>query len=124
MTNAIGAASVTDFVILEDGETMNSDALNSLARKTGAALTRRASFLTLGGAAMAATIAHPGVAAASDSAFKRRLKKRCSQNRTRCTETVKTFCDNSEDCIGVVTPCCDKCFSSGFFTCFLAIGPN
>jgi hypothetical protein len=96
---------------LEAGETMNSHALETL--------TRRASLLTLGGAALA-TVARPSVSAASGTTFKDKLKKRCRRNKSRCVDSVTAFCGVSEQCIASVTPCCDECFSGAFFTCFLS----
>ena len=98
---------------------MNSHAFETFSRQAGAALTRRASLLTLGGAALAATVTHPSTSKASGSTFKNKLKKRCQRNKTHCINSVHDFCSGNELCVGSVTPCCDECFSDEFFVCFL-----
>lgn len=96
---------------------MNSHAFETLSRQAGAALTRRTSLLTLGGAALVATVAHPGVAAASGSGCRKKLKKRCRQSKTQCVSSVEINCNGDPGCIALTTPCCDECFTGGFLKC-------
>jgi hypothetical protein len=105
---------------LNEGERVNSHTFDTLTRQARGGITRRGSLLTLGSAALAATMANPGVSVASGGGFKKKLKKRCGQNKTRCKESVVTICDGAELCIASFTPCCDECFSNPFLICFLS----
>jgi hypothetical protein len=98
---------------------VNSHTFDTITRQARSVVTRRASLLTLGGAALAATVANPG-AAAADGGFKKKLKKRCNQNKTNCVNSMDAFCNGVEECIASLTPCCGECFSNPFIICFLS----
>jgi hypothetical protein len=101
---------------------MFSGANKALTRLATPTISRRASLLTLGGAALATT---PGIARAGKGAQScgKKQQQRCKQNRTQCALVVTDICNGSADCIDLVTPCCDECFSSGFATCLATLRP-
>ena len=100
---------------------MNRHAFDTVARQARGMVTRRASLLTLGGAALAATVANPGVSVASGGGFRKKLKERCDQNKIRCVSLVPASCNDDPGCIALTTPCCDECFSGGFLDCIQSI---
>ena len=100
---------------------MNTHPLETFTRQVGAAVTRRTSLLTLGGAVLTAAAAHPDVSAArkkSGNTCKRKSTERCNRNKTQCASSVTTFCNGDASCIAKLTPCCDECFSNAFLVCF------
>jgi hypothetical protein len=100
---------------------MNTQAFERLTRRAAATVSRRASLLTLGGAAVAA--ATPGITKAGKKSQScgGKLKKRCTQNKTQCIAPLTDICNGSADCIATLSPCCDECFSGGFVACLAAI---
>jgi hypothetical protein len=98
---------------------VNSHTFDTLTRQARGVVTRRGSLLTLGGAALAATMANPGVSVASGGGFRKKLKRRCDQNKTKCVSSMNAFCNEVEECIAALAPCCDECFSNPFIIYFL-----
>jgi hypothetical protein len=99
---------------------VNSHTFDTLTRQARGVVTRRGSLLTLGGAALAPTMANPGVSVASGGGFRKKLKRRCDQNKTKCVSSMHAFCNEVEECIAALAPCCDECFGNPFIICFLS----
>jgi hypothetical protein len=99
---------------------MNAQTFESLTRRA-AAVSRRASLATLGGAAMTAASSRVSEAKKGGQSCGKKQKKKCNQNKSDCTAEVVVACNGSSDCVTALTPCCDECFSAGFLTCFAAL---
>jgi hypothetical protein len=100
---------------------MITQAFESVTRQAAAAVSRRTSLLTLGGAALAASIATPDVSEAKKGKdCKKKEKQRCSKDAAACKTTVIDVCEDEAACLAALTPCCDECSANGFFTCFIA----
>jgi hypothetical protein len=102
---------------------MSTHAFDVIARRAAAGMSRRRSLLTLGGAALTATIAGPSVSEAkkkSGNKCKKKEKQRCSADAAACKTTVDAVCELTPEVCAAVAACCDTCSASGFFTCFAA----
>jgi hypothetical protein len=102
---------------------MSAEAFQTMTQRAAAAVSRRASLLSLGGAAVAATLAAPSVGEAkkkSGNKCKKKEKNRCNNDTDACEATLTTACMGDTDCITLLTPCCETCSANGFLTCFIA----
>jgi hypothetical protein len=112
-------------VLCQEEKSMHSTAFATLTRRTVQGITRRSSLLTLGGAALAATIASPDVSAAkkkkkSGDRGKDKEKKRCNKDAEACKDTVQTLCDPADPatCL-IIQNCCEECSANGFVECLI-----
>jgi hypothetical protein len=87
-----------------------------------AALSRRASLLTLGGAALAASVTNAGVSEAKKKGkdCKKKEKQRCSNDAAACINTFLAVCELTPPECAALQACCDECSSDGVLTCLLA----
>lgn len=87
-----------------------------------AAVTRRTSLLTLGGAGLAASLAMPQLGDAKKKKgkdCKKKEKQRCSSDAAACKQTVAIACQDPAGCFEE-SLCCEECSASGFLTCLIA----
>lgn len=102
---------------------MNGNAFDALTRQAAAAISRRRSFLTLGGAALTAAIAAPSIAEAGKAGKK--AKKKCKKQVDKCEAKVRDFCElqkGEEECLADLLPCCQPlkgCNAGESTECFL-----
>ena len=103
---------------------MNRAAFDSLARRTGAAVSRRASLVTLGGAALGAAVAAPALVDAGKAGKK--AKKKCKKQVGKCKTVVEEFCADLggevQECLDALNPCCaflKTCNSGASTECFI-----
>jgi hypothetical protein len=98
---------------------MNRQALESMTRRATAAVTRRSSLLTLGGAALAATMARPDVGEAKKGGQScgKKQKKKCQAVETQCNAFGTPLCNGNATCLAQVALCCQQCFADAFFAC-------
>jgi hypothetical protein len=103
---------------------MSMRAFESVTRQAAAAVSRRASLVTLGGAALAAVATKPGVSEAkkkkSGNASKKKAKQRCSRDAAVCKAELPAACNGIAECVALLTPCCETCSAGGFVTCLVA----
>lgn len=104
---------------------MDSQAFETLTRRTAEGISRRSSLLTLGGAALAATMATPDVSQAkkkkkSGDKGKEKEKKRCNNDAAACKSTVQSLCDPTDPatCL-ILQNCCEECSANGFLECLI-----
>lgn len=98
---------------------------DEVTRRTAAAVTRRHSFLTLGGAALTAAGATADEVAASKAGKK--AKKKCQQQRGECRASVEEACGTSEQCLANLLPCCEPlatCNAGAATDCFVSFLVN
>lgn len=76
-----------------------------------AAMSRRSSLFTLGGAGLAAALG--GAAPTAAKKKKNKNKKKCNQEKSQCQEDVKEFCaqfdTSAPQCEAALLPCCATC---------------
>jgi hypothetical protein len=99
---------------------MNGTAFDTITLRAAAAISRRSSLLTLGGAALGVTLAAPLVAEAGKAGKKAR--KKCKKQVGKCKTVVAEFCSTIEadtrsrqviasggeaECLAVLNPCCE-----------------
>jgi hypothetical protein len=114
------------FATCQEGKSMNSRAFETLTRRTAEGISRRSSLLTLGGAALAATMATPDVGQAkknkkkSGDKCKDKEKKRCNNDAADCKDTIQPLCDPADPgtCL-ILQNCCDECSANGFLECLI-----
>jgi hypothetical protein len=114
------------FVVLSQEETsMNSRAFEALTRRTAGGISRRSSLLSLGGAALAATLVTGDVTAAkkkkkSGDKCKEKETKRCNKDAASCKDTVQPLCDPADPatCL-ILQNCCEECSANGFLECLI-----
>jgi hypothetical protein len=102
---------------------MSTQMFDALARRAAAGLSRRRSLFTLGGAALAATIAIPELGQAKKKKgkdCKKKEKQRCNNDAADCISTLQATGDCDAVCLALLTPCCEECSANGFLICFLA----
>jgi hypothetical protein len=116
--------------------TMTTPTIDALAHHA-ARLSRRRTFLTLGGAVFAATPAanvEPVSAGKNKNNkkknrgrgnggdCKKREQQRCSADAAACKGTVQPLCNDlsAAECIAI-RACCDECSAEGFLTCFVTV---
>jgi hypothetical protein len=101
---------------------MDNTVFDALTRRA-AAVSRRSSLLTLGGAALGAVVA-PALAEAKKGG-KGKAKKKCQAQVGKCKNVVRDFCDEFADvqgCLDALFPCCDPlktCNATASTQCFI-----
>jgi hypothetical protein len=76
-----------------------------VAVHTAESLSRRVSFIALGGAALAAAVARPSPARAGKAGKK--AKKKCKRQIGQCESSIASLCTGGpEACVDVLSPCC------------------
>jgi hypothetical protein len=102
---------------------MSTQSFTTLTRHAAAVISRRASLLSFGGAALgtAAAVASPSVSGAGKKGedCKSKARQRCTRDAAGCRAMGPDLCDNDPTCIAQVTFCCDTCSANGFLTCLL-----
>ncbi len=99
---------------------MNEGPDYEVTRRAAAAVTRRHSFLTLGGAALMAAVAAPATAEAGKAAKK--AKKRCKRQKGQCRTSVEEFCGSNAPCLESLLQCCEPlatCNAGASTDCFI-----
>ena len=110
---------------------MSEEIIDTVSRRAGDAVSRRASLLALGGIALAAMTAIPSAAKGGKGGKNRKKRKRnsddageqlaqakCANQVDQCRTSVSGFCD-PEDC-PVQLSCCDlfaTCNAVGALAC-------
>jgi hypothetical protein len=105
---------------------MDTNRFAQLTRSLSLAVSRRASLVTLGGAALAATLAGPDPSQAKKQkgkVCKQKERQRCANDAARCRTTMLSACPLNPDGCEALVACCDACSASGFATCVLAQSP-
>ena len=109
---------------------MNNLAFDALARNAAAAVSRRASLLTLGGAGLVAAMAHPQLAGAGKAGkkAKKKCKKQVGQCRDNFTQHCAVCCSDTEEefdlCFATFAACCEplaQCNAAATFACLEGI---
>jgi hypothetical protein len=97
---------------------MSESAFDGFTREAAARLSRRGSFATLGGAALAAGLAGPMTAEAKNPAqkVKKKNNQRCEQVREECRNLALGI-PNPDVVSQAAFACCDNCFVGDFLTC-------
>jgi type IV secretory pathway VirD2 relaxase len=106
---------------------MSTRAFAALRRHAAEGVSRRTSLLTLGGAALAATVAKPDVSEAKKKKgqdCKKKAKQRCANDAAACRAQIPAACADDPNCTGLATFCCEACSGNGFITCLLAASPG
>jgi hypothetical protein len=101
---------------------MSDNTFDAITRQAAASVSRRASMKTLGGAALAATLAAPSLAKAGKAGEKAR--KRCKRQAQQCRNFYDEFCQDNPACEEDFFPCCEflgRCNARGYLECFHAI---
>ena len=102
---------------------MTSEARSAFTRRAARTVSRRASLLSLGGAALAtATRTDSAAKRKSGNTCKKKEKQRCSNDAAACRNTVQLGCDPGDptNC-AAEQDCCDNCSANGFLTCLLLV---
>lgn len=103
---------------------MNDRIVDTVSRDAAAAVTRRASLLSIGGAAVAAALGGPALA--KPGASDKRARKRCLNQTSQCRAAIAEYCPSLEApgvCAGFLSPCCDslaQCNAAQSTACFLS----
>jgi hypothetical protein len=87
---------------------MDTGILDKMTRGA-AAMSRRGSLRSLGGAALGSALAAPALARAGKAGKKG--QKRCQRQRGQCLAFVEEFCQPKGDpnaCEAIVNPCCEN----------------
>jgi len=112
----------------QEGRIMRTGPFDTVTRHAGAAVSRRTSLLSLGGAAMLAGASASGISVAKKknkgNTCKDKEKKRCNNDAQACRNTVATYCAIAEcDPANALAlqACCDTCSVDGFITCQIAL---
>jgi hypothetical protein len=103
---------------------MNTEAIESLTRRAADAVSRRASLVTLGGAALAAAVAtKPGVSEAKKGGQScgKKQKKKCKNVEATCNTNGIALCAGDPTCLSQIQLCCQQCFSDGFLQCLASL---
>ena len=111
---------------------MNANAFDAFTRRTADAVSRRKSLLTIGGAALGATVAAPLLAEADlkKKECKKKCKEKCKKQVEQCENQVREFCeekfgglDLDDECRAELLPCCatlGKCKAAKSTECLLS----
>lgn len=101
---------------------MRTQRFDVLSRNVAAGVSRRASLLTLAGAAATAMSAMPRPSAARKGGRScgKKQQKHCRSNRSDCLAQVPAACQKDAECQTLLSPCCDECFSAAFLGCLVA----
>jgi GH24 family phage-related lysozyme (muramidase) len=105
---------------------MNANAFDAFTRRTAAAVSRRKSLLTIGGAALGATVAAPFVVEADLK--KKECKKKCKTQVEQCENEVRQLCNDlgaelEQECRDALLDCCStlgKCKAAKSTECLLS----
>jgi GH24 family phage-related lysozyme (muramidase) len=109
---------------------MNANAFDAFTRRTAAAVSRRKSLLTIGGAALGATVAAPFVVEADlkKKECKKKCKKKCETQVEQCENEVRQLCNDlgaelEQECRDALLDCCStlgKCKAAKSTECLLS----
>lgn len=121
-----GIVLISDSSSSQEGQSMNSTAFDTVMRRLGEGVSRRGSLLTLGGAAVAATMASPDVSGAKKKGKKKgqdcknKEKQRCNKDAEACKDTIQPLCDPGDPatCL-ILQNCCEECSANGFIECLI-----
>jgi hypothetical protein len=105
------------------GQSMDTNAFDTVTRAATAAVSRRGSLLMLGGAALGAAGATPSVGEAKKKKgkdCKKKAKQRCSNDTAACIAEAPVACEGDAECIADVIGCCNNCSANAFLTCLIA----
>jgi hypothetical protein len=121
---------------------MSEPTFDAFTRRAAAAVSRRSSLATFGGAALAASLLAPTVNAAQNKAkkAKKKARKKCRNQQGQCETSVQAFCnlppnatavasvsaEGMPTCFELLSPCCtflSTCNASASTTCFLQFVP-
>lgn len=80
---------------------MSEESIYEITCRAAAAVTRRHSFLLMGG--VAAAVATPLTAEAGEAGKK--VRKRCKRQRGECRASVEEFCEGNSTCLDHLLPC-------------------
>lgn len=100
---------------------MNGSAFDAFARHAAAAVSRRTSLLTLGGAALTAAIAAPVAANANEA--RKKVKKKCKKQGKQCRSATIEVCEGNQNCVDSLVPCCAflaRCKAGAYLDCFFS----
>jgi hypothetical protein len=109
---------------------MSESAFDAFSRHASQAVSRRSSLVTLGGAALAAIVAMPGIGIAGKSSNNKNKKQKqakkqslklCQQQVGQCQTFINAECEGN-GCGTVVAVCCPllgTCQNEAFFTCLV-----
>jgi hypothetical protein len=103
---------------------MSTSAFDALTREAAVGVSRRGSLLTMGAAALAASMANAGVSEAKKKKgkdSKKKEKQRCSKDAAACKPTLASICELTPAECAAAQTCCDECSADGFLTCLLII---
>jgi hypothetical protein len=101
-------------------------AFDAVSRRAAESISRRRSLLTLGGAALGATLATPSASEAKKRlSCKEKEQRRCKRDADACKAYIDEFCapNPAPECT-IVKPCCENCSAAGFFDCVLHTSPS
>jgi hypothetical protein len=104
---------------------MSSYGFDSLTRHARA-VSRRGSLRSLGGVALATTLAAPAHAQARKASKKKKAKQQCKRQKPRCVAAITAYCATLLDppfCESVYLPCCEEftgCNVESGITCIFA----
>jgi hypothetical protein len=101
---------------------MRTQAFDAITRRAATGVSRRGSLLTLGGAALAATLAGPQLGVAKKKKgkdCKKKEKQRCNNDIAACRSTVLINCEEPDGCPEALL-CCEDCSASGLLACIIA----
>jgi hypothetical protein len=109
---------------------MNANAFDAFTRRTAAAVSRRKSLLTIGGAALGAPVAAPFVVEADlkKKECKKKCKKKCKTQVEQCENEVRQLCNDlgaelEQECRDALLDCCStlgKCKAAKSTECLLS----
>jgi hypothetical protein len=119
---------VLDHLCLPKENPMREPIFDALAVQTDQSLSRRASLLGLGAAALAAALARPIPARAGKASKK--AKKACKRQVGACEDSIRAVCGQFPDpgqqgeCIAAFVPCCQpfgSCQSRDALQCIFTL---
>ena len=109
---------------------MNANAFDAFTRRTAEAVSRRKSLLTIGGAALGATVAAPFLAGADikKKECKKKCKEKCKNQVEQCENEVRQLCNGlgaelEQECRDALLGCCTtlgKCKAAKSTECLLS----
>ncbi len=104
---------------------MNTESFDTVTRLAAEGISRRRSLITLGSAAIVATVTRPSASEAKKKGpdCKKKEKQRCASDAAACRATLAPFCAGDPTTCIILGACCDTCSSNGFLTCLIAATP-
>jgi hypothetical protein len=102
---------------------MNSGAFDAIARQAGSAHDRRSSLKALGVASLGAALTAPIAGEAKNKKKKncnKKVTQKCNGQIEQCQTATEAFCENNQDCLDALLPCCDElqnCEAGDAVTC-------